>query len=77
MHRAAVWQHSSKSNIKIVHNSNWAFLVNPSDLFSDDVLSCLWIVFTDTDFQVPPQKIVKRVEILGIEWPGVIGFTRN
>ena len=34
--------------------------------FSDDVLSCLWIVFTNSIFQVTPQKIVRRVEILGI-----------
>ena len=34
--------------------------------FSDEVLSCLWIVFTNSTFQVPPQKIVRRVEILGI-----------
>ena len=27
--------------------------------------------------QVPPQKIVSRVEIFGIGWPGVIGLTRN
>ena len=31
------------------------FLWNPSD-FSSDVLSCLWIVFTDTVFQVPLRK---------------------
>ena len=39
------------------------------------VLFCLWIVFTNSVFQVPPQKIVRRVEILGIGWPGVIGLT--
>ena len=77
MHRAAVWQHSSNSNNKIVHNSIEHFLCNPSDFFSDDVLSCLWIVFTNSVFQVPPQKIVRRVEILGIGWPGVIGLMRN
>ena len=77
MHRAAVWQHSSNSNIKIVHNSIEHFLWNPSDFSSDDVLSCLWIVFTNSVFQVPPQKIVRRVEILGIGWPGVISLTRN
>ena len=43
--------------------------------FSDDVLSCLWIVFTNSVFQIPPQKIVRRVEILGIGWPGVISLT--
>ena len=77
MHCAAVWQHSSNSNIKIVHNSIEHFLWNPSDFSSDDVLSCLWIVFTNSVFQVPPQKIVRRVEILGIGWPGVIGLTWN
>ena len=77
MHRAAVWQHSSNWNIKIVHNSIEHFLWNPSDFFSDDVFSCLWIVFTNSVFQVPPQKIVRRVEILEIGWPGVIGLTRN
>ena len=63
---------SSNSNIKIVHNSTEHFLWNPSDFSSDDVLSCLWIVFTNSVFQVPPQKIVRQVEILGIGWPGVI-----
>ena len=77
MHRAAVWQHSSNSNIKIVHNSIEHFLWNPSDFSSDDVLSCLWIVFTNSFFQVPPQKIVRRVQILGIRWPGVIGLAQN
>ena len=77
MHRAAVWQHSSNSNIKIVHNSVEHFLWNPSDFSSDDVLSCLWIVFTNSVFQVPSQKIVRRVEILGKGWPGVIGLTQN
>ena len=64
-------------NIKIVHNSIEHFLWNPSDFFSDDVLSCLWIVFTNFVFQVLSQNIVSRVEILGIAWPGVIGLTRN
>ena len=74
MHRTAV---CSNSNIKIVHNSIEHFLWNPSDFSSDDVLSCLWIVFTNSVFQVPPQKIVRWVEILGIGWTGVIGFTQN
>ena len=74
MHHAAVWQHSSNSNIKIVHNSIEHFLWNPSDFFSDDVFSCLWIVFTKSVFQVPTQKIVRWVEILGIRWLGVISF---
>ena len=77
MHRAAVWQHSNNSNIKIVHNSIEHFLWNPSDFSSDDVLSCLWIVFTNSVIQVPSLKIVRWFEILGIEWPGVVGFTWN
>ena len=77
MHCAAVWQHSSNSNIKIVHNSIEHFLWNPSDFFSDDVLSCLWIVFTNSVFQVPPQKIVRWVEILGIGWPRFVSLTQN
>ena len=77
MHRASVWQHSSISNIKIAHNSIGHFLWNPSDSSFDDVLSCLWIVFMNSIFQVPPQKIVRRVEILGIGWPGVTGLMWN
>ena len=77
MHRAAVRQHSSNSNIKVVHNSIWHFLCNPSDFSSDDVLSCLWIVFTNCVFEVLPQKIVRWVEILGLGWPGVIGLIRK
>ena len=77
MHRAAVWQHRSNWNIKIIYNSIDHFLKNPSSFSSDDVLSCLLIVFTDSFFQVPPQKIVRRVEILGIGWPGVIGLMQN
>ena len=73
----AVWQHSNNSTIKVIHNSFEHFLCNPSDLFSDDVLSCLWIVFTNSVFQVPPQKIVRWVEILGIGWPGVISLMQN
>ena len=67
----------SNSNNKIVHNSIEQFLCNLSDFVSDDVLSCTWIVFTNSVFQVPPQKIVRRVEILGTWWPGVIGLTWN
>ena len=77
MHHAAVWQHSSNLNIKIVHNSIEHVLWNPSDFSSDDVLSCLWILFTNSFFKVRPQKIVRRVEILGIRWPGVIGLAQN
>ena len=77
MHRAAVWQHRSNSNIIIVHNSIEHILWNPSDFCSDDVLSCLWIVFTNSVFQVPLQKLVRQVEILGIGWPRVIGLTQN
>ena len=32
-------------------------------------------LLSQTVFQVPPQKIVRRVEILGIGWPGVISLT--
>ena len=77
MHRPTVWQHSNNLNIKIDHNSVEHFLWNPSDFSSDDVLSCLWIAFTNSVFQVPPQKIVRRVEILEIGWLGVIDFMRN
>ena len=62
---------------KIVHNSIEHFLCNPSDFFSDDVLSYQGIVFTNSAFHVPSQKIARRVEILQIGWPGVIGFTLN
>ena len=76
MHRIAVWQHSSNSNIKIVHNSIEHFMWNSSDFFSDYVLSCLWIVVTNSVLQVPPQKIVRWVEILGIGWLRVVGLTQ-
>ena len=33
--------------------------------------------YSQTVFQILPLKIVRRVEILGIGWPGVIGLTRN
>ena len=77
MHRAAVWQHSNNSSIKIFHNSIEHFFWNPSDFSSDDVISCLWIVFTNSFFQVLPQKMVRLVEVLGIGWPGVIDMTQN
>ena len=67
--------YEQNSNNKIVHNSIEHFMCNPPDFFSDDVLSCQWIVFTNSVFQVPSQKIARRVEILGIGWPGVIGLT--
>ena len=69
--------YEQNSNNKIVHNSIEHFLCNPPDFFSDDVLSCQWIVFTNSIFQVPSQKIARWVEALGIGWPGVIGFTLN
>ena len=47
------------------------------DFFSDNVLFCLWIVFANSIFKVPSQKIVRWVEIVGIGWPGVIGLTQN
>ena len=77
MRRAVGWQHCSNSNIKIVHNSIEHFLWNSSDFFSDDVLSCLWVFFTNSAFQVPPQKIVRLVEILVIGWPRVIDLMQN
>ena len=68
MRRAAVWQRRSNSNIIIVRNSiehiYW-------------VLSCLWIVFTNSVFQVPLQKLVRQVEMLGIGCPGVIVLIQN
>ena len=48
--------YEQNSNNKIVHNSIEHFLCNPSDFFSDDVLSYQWIVFTKSVFQVPSQK---------------------
>ena len=77
MYRAAVWQHSSNSNLNIVHNSIEHFLWNSSDFSSDDVLLCLWIIFKNSVFLVPPQKIISRVEILGIGWLRVIGLMQN
>ena len=63
--------------LKIVHNSIEHFLWNPSDSFSDDALSCLWIVFTNSVFQALPQKIVRGVEILGIGCPRVLGLMQS
>ena len=57
LHCAAVWQHSSNSNIKIVHNSIEHFLWNPSDFFPDNVLSCLWIVFTKSETHWTPIQV--------------------
>ena len=71
---------SAYSQLVLIHNSIEHFLWNPSDFSSDVVfekLCCLWIVFINSVFQVPPQKIVRGVEIWGIGWPGVIGLTRN
>ena len=34
-----------------------------------------FLMMSSLVFQVPPHKIVRRVEILGIGWPGVIGLT--
>ena len=67
MHRAAVWQHSSNSNIKTVHNSIEHFLWNPSDFSSDDVLSCLWIVFTNS--VSPPHFSNRTLEYLRHNFP--------
>ena len=56
MQRTALWQHSSNSNNKIAHNSIEHFWCNLSDFFSDDVLSCLWIIFTNSVFQALPSE---------------------
>ena len=66
MHCTAVWHHSSNSNIKL-----------STTLLGVSVLSCLWIVFTNSVFQVRPQKIVRWVDILGLGWAEVIGLIRN
>ena len=47
------------TNIKIVHNSVEHFLWNPSDFFSDDVLSYQWIAFTNSVFQLPPSENIQ------------------
>ena len=47
MHRDAVWQHSSNSNIKILHKYIAHFLLNPSDFSTDVVFENLWIVFAN------------------------------
>ena len=40
--------------------------------------SLVFGLFSQTlPFRYPPQKIVRLVEILGIEWRGVIGLTQN
>ena len=48
MHRAAAWQYSSHSNIKIVHNSIEHFLWNSSSFFSDDVFRIPWTEYLNT-----------------------------
>ena len=53
---------SSNSNVKIAQNCIEHFLWNLSGFSSDVVfenLCCLWIVFINSVFQVPPQKIVR------------------
>ena len=64
--------YEQNSNNIIVHNSIEHFLCNPSHFFSDNVLSCLWIVFTNSVFQVPPREIGRLAEILGMGWPGLL-----
>ena len=55
----------------------WAFLAG-IDLISLLMMSFLVRgLFSKTVFQVRPQKTVKRVEIVGLVWPGVIGLIRN
>ena len=46
--KAATW------TLKLSTTLLTKFLWNPYDFSSDDVLSCLWIVFTNSFFQVPP-----------------------
>ena len=56
---------SSNSNIKIVHNSIHHFLWNLSDFSSSDVvfesLCCVWIIFINSIFQVPPRKKINNL----------------
>ena len=83
MHRTALWQHSSNSNIKIVHNSIDHFLWNLSDFSSDDVLTCLGIAFTNSVFQLPPSensqagwdlgKRMARGYRFDVKWVGPMG----
>ena len=55
----------------------WAFLAG-IDLISLLMMSFLVRgLFSKTVFQVRLQKTVKRVEIVGLVWPGVIGLIRN
>ena len=70
MHLAAVWQHSSNSNIKIVHNS----IEHVESVWSDDVLSCLWIVFffQTLSFRYPLRKYLGGLRSLGDR-----GLTQN
>ena len=42
------------------------FLWNPYDFSPDDVLSCLWIIFTNSVFQVSPQK--RLPGFIGLMW---------
>ena len=67
MHPAAVWQHSSNSDIKTIHNSIEHFLWNPSNFSSDDVLSCLWIFFTKS--VTPPHFSNRALEYLRHNFP--------
>ena len=43
-------------NNKIVNNSIEHFLCSPYDFFSDDVLSCLWIIFTNCFSGTPSEN---------------------
>ena len=67
MHRAAVWQHSSNSNIKNYPQLYWAFLVESMWFLFWYVLSCLWIVFTNS--VSPPHFSNRTLEYLRHNFP--------
>ena len=75
-HTHAHTEHSSNLNIKIVHNSIEHFKWNPSDLSSDDVLSCL-IVFTNSCFSGTPSENSQVGWDLTNRMARVIGLTWN
>ena len=77
MHRATVWQHSSNSNINIVQQLYWAFLVESvwflfwwCPLLSVDCLHKFCLSST-------PSENSQAGRDLGNRMAGVIGLTRN